>query len=97
MKFHEIYPRVSKKITVSDISDLDQPLTITETEVTGDKKKTVWLSFEGTSLKHKSSKKDVHVMGRAFKTNDTDDFTGKQVKLEEFKEKVIVSPVVKKK
>lgn len=82
MKLYEIYPRTSDKITPADLDDLEQPLTIKSAEVSGDTKKTVWLEFDGLTLKHKCSKKDVFVLFNQLSATDSEDFAGKTVELE---------------
>lgn len=96
MRVYELYPRISKRITTEDLEDYKEPLTIYDIEITGDTKKTVWLSFVGTKLKHKCSKSDVFNLAKELNTNDTDNFKQKQVILSEEKEKVVVHIAKKK-
>jgi len=97
VKLHEIYPRTTSRILHADLPDLAMPLEIIDVEITGENKKTVWLSFEGTNLKHKCSRKDVFVLADNLGTNETDDFKDKKIKLVKENEKVIVEPTKKKK
>lgn len=90
MKVFEIYPRISNRILVTDIADLKQPLTIKSVEITGEDKKTVWLEFENTTLRHKCSKKDVFILAEQLKTNETDEFIGKLINLKEVEGKVVI-------
>lgn len=97
MRIYEIYPRVSKRIQIEDLSDFEEPLTIKDVEVSGESKKTVWLSFDQTNLKHKCSKSDVFNMAKELNTNDTDSFVGQHVNLIEENDKVVVEIAKKKK
>lgn len=91
MKLYDIYPRIDNKINVSDLASFKMPLEISDIEVTGETKKTVWASFVDLSLKLKCTKKDVFEMCNHFRTDDTDDLVGKKIYLkEDDEEKVIV-------
>lgn len=97
MKLYEIYPRTTDKILPADVEDLNQPLTIKDAEVSGETKKTMWLEFEGQTLKHKCSKKDVTVLFNQLDVTDSDDFAGKEIELEVDEDKVSVKEKTKKK
>lgn len=90
VKINDIYQRVNDSITANDLTDLEMPLTIKEVEITGKDKKTIKILLEETSLKFKCSKKEVIDLSKEFKTNDTDDFIGKELILEDVDGKVKV-------
>lgn len=94
MKVYEIYPKTNSRIETADLKDFAEPVTIDGIEVTGDKKKTVWVSFKGTSLKFKCSRKDVFNLAKELNTNDTDEFNGKKVLVSEENEKLVIHSVV---
>lgn len=97
-KIYEIYPRTTNKIMAEDLDDFENPLIVKEVRITGDDKKTVWLSFDGYALEHRCSKKDVFVLANNNGTNDTDGFVGKEVWLEkDEKNRVSVKDTSKKK
>jgi len=97
MKIFEIYPRISNRILPTDLEDLTQPLKIASVQISGENKKTVWLEFEGTTLRHKCSRKDVFVLAEQLQTNDTDEFIGNSITLKDIDGKVVVPETKAKK
>lgn len=80
-KIYDVFPRLTNKIVESDLSDMKQPLTIKNVEVSGDNKKTVWLDFEDTTLRHRCSKAEVFALVKKFNTVELNDFVDQEVNL----------------
>jgi hypothetical protein len=79
MKLGEIWPKEKGQIETYDISDLKQPLVISEMELTGETKKSLWLSFENSPLKHRLNKKAIYALCKHFSIDNTDELEGQKI------------------
>ena len=79
MKIGEIWPKEKGQIETYDIDNLKQPMEISEMELTGETKKSLWLSFKNTTLKYRLNKKAILALCKHFNIDDTDDLEGEEI------------------
>jgi hypothetical protein len=95
MKVDEMYkpsPFKQYKIDTEDIDALMKDnklgLTITKSEVVGETRNGLLLSFKETTLKHKCNRQDVFVVANKYNLKETNEFVGKKVFLTDIKDHV---------
>lgn len=79
VKLSEAFPKDRGQIETTDVLNIKNPLTISETEMTGERKKSLWLSFEDSPLRFRLNKKTIFALCKHFAIDDTDDLEGKDI------------------
>lgn len=99
VKISELFPKEKGQIETYDVSNIKQPLVISEMELTGETKKSLWLSFEDSPLKYRLNKKTIIALCKHFEIDDTNDLEGEKINFVVINGKVEVKEIteVKKK
>ena len=72
-KLNELFPKEKRQIETYDVDNIKGSLIISKTELTGETKKSLWLSFENYTLKYRLNRKTMIALCKQFEIDDTDD------------------------